>query len=139
MRRPAARGGPERGAVALEFAIGLPVFVMLAFGAWQFGIAHYNSMIVHAAAVEGARAGALCEEASCAATATAQAENVLRLGFLGGAARTVTYSEEARGGGAYTVARMRISAPRRFRVPLMGDFSISHEASSEARKESDRR
>lgn len=47
----------ERGAVALEFALLLPVFLVMLFGIIEFGRMMYGREIVTNAAREGARAG----------------------------------------------------------------------------------
>jgi Flp pilus assembly protein TadG len=47
----------ERGAVAVEFAILLPVFLLLVFGIMDFGHAFYMKQMVSNASREGARYG----------------------------------------------------------------------------------
>lgn len=47
----------ERGVVAAEFALLLPVFLMILFGTIEFGMLMYGREIVTNAAREGARAG----------------------------------------------------------------------------------
>lgn len=47
----------ERGVVAAEFALLLPVFLMILFGIIEFGMMMYGREIVTNAAREGARAG----------------------------------------------------------------------------------
>lgn len=47
----------ERGAVAAEFALLLPVFLLILFGIIEFGMMMYGREIVTNAAREGARAG----------------------------------------------------------------------------------
>jgi Flp pilus assembly protein TadG len=47
----------ERGAVAVEFAILLPVFLLLVFGICDFGHAYYMKQLVTNASREGARYG----------------------------------------------------------------------------------
>ena len=49
----------EKGASAVEFALVLPVFVMLVFGIFQFGIAFNNWIAITHAAREGARLAAV--------------------------------------------------------------------------------
>lgn len=67
LRRPHARLDSERGAVAAEFALILPVLVLLIFGMLQLGLTYQRQEAVHAAAREGARV------ASLPTTTTAQA------------------------------------------------------------------
>ena len=47
----------ERGAVAVEFAIVVPIFLLLVFGIVDFGHAWYMKQIVSNASREGARYG----------------------------------------------------------------------------------
>ena len=47
----------ERGAAAAEFALLLPVFLMILFGIIEFGMIMYGREVVTNAAREGARAG----------------------------------------------------------------------------------
>jgi Flp pilus assembly protein TadG len=49
----------ERGAAAVEFAILLPVLVMLVFGIIEFSVLYNRQQGLHAAAREGARIAAL--------------------------------------------------------------------------------
>lgn len=50
-------GGNERGAVATEFALLLPVFLTILIGIIEFGMIMYGREIVTNATREGARAG----------------------------------------------------------------------------------
>jgi Flp pilus assembly protein TadG len=50
---------PERGAAAVEFALILPLLILLVFGIVQFSIAYNRSQGLHAAAREGARLASL--------------------------------------------------------------------------------
>jgi Flp pilus assembly protein TadG len=54
-----SKPGNEKGASAVEFALVLPVFVMLVFGIFQFGIAFNNWIAITHAAREGARLAAV--------------------------------------------------------------------------------
>ena len=47
----------QRGVAAVEFAIVLPVLVLLLFGAIEFGLLLYNQQVITNASREGARAG----------------------------------------------------------------------------------
>ena len=47
----------ERGAVAAEFALLLPVFMILLFGTIEFGMIMYSRELITNASREGARAG----------------------------------------------------------------------------------
>ena len=54
-----ARSNRERGAVAVEFAVLLPVLLMILLGIIEFGIAFNHQQGLHAAAREGARLASL--------------------------------------------------------------------------------
>ncbi len=47
----------EAGAVAVEFALVLPILILLVFGIVEFGLALYNKEVITNAGREGARAG----------------------------------------------------------------------------------
>lgn len=47
----------QKGAVAVEFALVLPVLILLLFGTIEFGLLLYNNQILTNASREGARAG----------------------------------------------------------------------------------
>ena len=66
-RKNTGRSLSERGAVAAEFALILPILLMLIFGMVQLGLTYQRQEAVHAAAREGARV------ASLPTTTTAQA------------------------------------------------------------------
>ncbi len=48
---------PERGAVIVEFALVLPLLLLLLFGIIEFGLLFYNKQVLTNASREGARAG----------------------------------------------------------------------------------
>lgn len=51
----------QRGAAAIEFAIVLPVLVLLLFGTIEFGLLLYNQQVITNAGREGARAGIVAQ------------------------------------------------------------------------------
>lgn len=59
MRHRARGAREERGAAAVEFAIVLPLLILLVFGIVQFSIAYNRQQGLHAAAREGARVASL--------------------------------------------------------------------------------
>ena len=61
----------ERGAIAAEFAILIPVFLLLIFGMLQLGLTYQRQEAVHAAAREGARIASLPTSDAPAACARA--------------------------------------------------------------------
>jgi Flp pilus assembly protein TadG len=58
-RRQVGVGAHERGAEAVEFALVLPVFVLLVFGVVDFGYMINRDTMINNASREGAREGAL--------------------------------------------------------------------------------
>jgi Flp pilus assembly protein TadG len=102
MRRPATtsikRAGDEQGTAMIEFALLLPLLLLLTFGIIEFGRA-YNAKIELTGAVrEGARAAALGKtddevKATVAAAAPAlnlAAEDITIVGCTSGSAASVT-------------------------------------------------
>jgi Flp pilus assembly protein TadG len=59
MYRLSGERSSERGAVAAEFALILPLMVLLIFGMLQMGLAYQRSEVISAAAREGARVASL--------------------------------------------------------------------------------
>jgi Flp pilus assembly protein TadG len=52
----------QSGAVAVEFAIVIPVLLLLALGSFEFGLLFYNKQVITNACREGARAGIVRED-----------------------------------------------------------------------------
>ncbi len=69
----------ERGAAAVEFALVLPLLVLLGAGIADFGRAYYLQTTISGAAREGVRAMALKNDASAARTAARAAAGSLVL------------------------------------------------------------
>src|SRR5436190_13636937 len=63
-QRRVRRGSDERGAAVVEFAIVLPLLILLVFGIVEFSIAYNRQQGLHAAAREGARVAALPQTTS---------------------------------------------------------------------------
>ena len=61
----------QKGSALVEFALILPVFVLLLFGAISYSLALYNKTVLTWATREGARAGALYVKGRTNATAAA--------------------------------------------------------------------
>ena len=51
----------QRGAAAVEFAIILPILILLIFGAIEFGLLLYNQQVITNASREGARYGIVAQ------------------------------------------------------------------------------
>jgi len=88
----------ERGVAAVEFAIILPVLVMLLFGAVEFGLLLYNQQVITNASREGARAGIVAQTPRVpdaeisAVVANYCVGNLVTFGTPNGPATTVTRS-----------------------------------------------
>lgn len=67
----ASRLVDERGAVAAEFALVLPILLILIFGMVQLGLTYQRQEAVHAAAREGARVASLPTTTTTEACASA--------------------------------------------------------------------
>lgn len=67
------RSGSDAGAVAVEFALILPVLLMLVLGIIEFGRAYNVQNSLSAAAREGVRVMAISKDATAARTATKNA------------------------------------------------------------------
>lgn len=69
----------ERGAAAVEFALVLPLLVLLAFGIIEFGRLYYVQTTLSGAAREGARVMAITNDPIAARTAAKTAAGTLAL------------------------------------------------------------
>ncbi len=58
-RRPASAADADDGAVAVEFALVLPILVLFLFGILQFGLFFFRIQGMQAVALEGARGGSV--------------------------------------------------------------------------------
>lgn len=111
------RHDPERGAAAVEFALVLPLFLLLVFGIVDFSRAFNVQLTVSDAAAEGARALAT---GATAAVARQAASAVLQPSAVG----AVTYpvqiacSQTAPAGTAR--ASMTVATTFQFLTPLIG-------------------
>jgi Flp pilus assembly protein TadG len=113
-------GRDQRGAVAVEFALVLPILVLFIFGIIEFGRA-YNARIVLTAAVrEGARAVAVGGPALTAA----EVEQLTRDAAPGlDAARITVTSTVCAGMPRPLNATVHASYPFRYDIPFLGSRS----------------
>ncbi|MDQ0075008.1 TadE/TadG family type IV pilus assembly protein [Arthrobacter oryzae] len=75
------REQPERGAVAVEFAILLPLLLLLVLGTIEFGRAYTTQISLTNAAREGVRVMAISNDAPGAVTAAKHAAVTIRPGI----------------------------------------------------------
>ncbi len=87
----------QRGAAAIEFAIVLPVLVLLLFGTIEFGLLLYNQQVITNASREGARAGIVAQSPRV----TPQAIASVVTSYCGG--NLITFGDAAAAGPNVTV------------------------------------
>lgn len=139
---PPSRAG-ERGAVAIEFLIVLPVFLAFAYLVIQASALAYGTIVVRAAAEDAAHAAAVCtaDAATCSARAETKARSTLALGHFmadlrSGVAVTPTHTDNADGTRTETVTvSTRAGLPL---VILGGRIEVSFNASSSLLREETR-
>ena len=120
--------GGEAGESIVEFALVLPLLLIVLIGVVQFGLVHHAQNVADTAAQEGARLGAA--EDGDATIAEARTLDVLRsgLGGLGdGFGVTASASEES--------VTIKASGGYPLIIPWLGSQTISIHAEAEMRKE----
>ncbi len=120
---PAPSRSSERGAAALEFALILPLLVMLVFGIIAFGRGYNAKVEVTGAVREGARLLALGKSPADARAATIAAAPGLNPAL--GAGNITTSACPA--GGAEGTARVTATYDLPYEIPLVnsGTFTIT--------------
>jgi Flp pilus assembly protein TadG len=93
---PARSDAKDRGAVVVEFAIVLPLLLMVVFGIVEFGIYFDRQQALNASAREGARYAALAD--TQASEIEGRARNALPAPIRAGAAITVSNAALEDGG-----------------------------------------
>ena len=95
MRNGAGRaGGRRRGQAVVEFALVLPVFVLMLFAAIEFGRAFYDLHLLTDAARAGARVGSLPERVESDVQSTVN-DFIGSVGLSGGCTTTVAVKDAA--------------------------------------------
>lgn len=112
----------QKGAALAEFALVLPVFIMLVFGIIQFGLALNRVQAYQAAAREGARVGSL--ESSSTGDINSAVTNAL-VGF--GVAPTVSISPGLCAGRPGAPITVEVTAPYTIQIPLLPDTTVTLE------------
>lgn len=103
----------ERGAAMIEFALLLPILVMLVFGIITFGRAYFAKVELASAVREGARAAALGRPNGDAVAATVNAGS--GLGISSGNVQVVASCPP----GADTAAQVRATYDFTYDIPLV--------------------
>jgi len=118
----ASRRRSERGSAAVEFAILLPLLVLLLFGIIEFSIAYNHEQGLHAAAREGARVASLPQttQADVIDRVKSSLQGVLNSTDIQNATITVTPSgsQPCNGAPAGTHVVVTVSAPDDLAIPL---------------------
>ena len=113
-------GWRERGAVAAEFALMIPILLLLIFGTVQLGLTYQRQSAVHAAAREGARVASLpttTTNEACARSAAA----------LAGTGFTAVPNCDVVGdcSGASTSVIVTITVPNTIEIPFYGTSTFT--------------
>ena len=109
------RDGDDSGVAAVEFALVLPLIVMLVFAAITAGTIATAQLDVNSTARDAARAGALDSNAACTLAAARLADASSALG-------ATSCTNLATCPGVDSV--IRIDATRTFTIPFIGDRTI---------------
>jgi len=109
------RDGDDHGVAAVEFALVLPLVVMLVFAAITAGTIATAQLDVNSTARDAARAGALDSSAACTLATT-------RLADAGSALGATSCTHIATCPGVDSV--IRIDATRTVTIPFIGDRTI---------------
>ena len=125
----AHRRDDDRGAAVVEFAIVLPLLVLLVFGIVQFSIAYNRQQGLHAAAREGARLAALPQTTSGDVVSHVQSalQGVLSPSDISKVTITVTPSGsqpcDSAPPGTHVV--VTVSAPDQLSIPLFSSQTLT--------------
>ena len=128
MRKLSKGRRDDRGAAAVEFALVLPVLVVLLFGMVQFGIAYDAQLKVTHAAREGARMAAVGGDVAAAVTAqTAGLQGVTLM-------PTVLFNDTTSGGrGKY--CEVTVKCAYALDIPLWGNVPLNLRGTAQMRME----
>lgn len=118
----AARRSADPGLAAVEFALVLPVLVILLFGIVVAGTVYVDHLRVQSAAHDGARAGAIASGQGCSTA-------LQRVSSIGGA--TASCSAPTICPGTTSSVSLRISEI--VSIPILGSRTVTLTASSEFR------
>ncbi len=117
---PGPRRGPsDSGAAAVEFALVVPALLTLLFAIVTLSSVFFDQLHLQAAARDAARAGSVAVTQACAV-----ADDRLATNDIGTHTCTVVHDCTT---GTMTVA---LTATRSYAVPLLGDRTVSLDASS---------
>ncbi len=111
----------QKGSVAVEFALILPVFLMLMFSVIEMGSAWYYKQMLVSATREGARAASLLnDDANGTAQVTTLVNTYLaNAGFPGSAQVTVTGADGDPG------TQVQVTTTSEYQMPVLGKLVSS--------------
>jgi Flp pilus assembly protein TadG len=130
-RRLRQRARNERGAAAVEFALILPLLILLVFGIAYFSIGYNRKQGLQAAAREGARLGALPQ------TTTSEIQSKVTAALAGSVPSTPTITITPSGTRPCDLApvgariKVVVTAPYTFEIPLFGAQTVSMSGTGE--------
>ena len=113
-----SRASDQRGAVAVELALILPILVILIFGIVMFGLFFNRQVSLTGAARDGARVMAITNDVAAARTATINAAPGLGL-----TAANVTVAG-ACPAGATTSVTVTATRTDTYQIPLVGEWDL---------------
>jgi Flp pilus assembly protein TadG len=123
------RKSGERGAAAVEFAIVLPLLILLVFGIVQFSIAYNRQQGLHAAAREGARLASLPQTTSSEVVSRVKSalNGVLSPSQINATTITVSPggSQPCNGAAAGTHVVVTVAAGDQLTIPLFSNLALT--------------
>jgi len=127
----------QKGAALIEFALVLPLLLILVFGIIEFSLILYNQQVITNACREGARAGIVARETRLNLTDITQVVNnysQARLITFGSATSATTTIDNTGGTSFGDDLRVRVTYSYEFLIfpefvtGLLGDIDLSSEA-----------
>lgn len=111
----------QRGSVAVEFALVLPVFLLLLFAVVEMGSAWYYKQMLVSASREGARMASLLNDPTngSAQVVTTVKSYLTQAGFPGSPSVSVTGADGAAG------TTVRVIASSNYQMPVLGQLVSS--------------
>lgn len=121
------RGDREHGATAVEFALILPILIMLVFGIISFGFMYANWTALESGAREGARYMAIHSrsDASAATEASVRAKAAARLPCGSDGSGCTAAPDPSRCTAGVTNITYRMTTPVNLTIPLVTSQTIN--------------
>ncbi len=133
----------DRGAAAVEFALVLPILILIVFGIIEFGIAFAQQLSLNSGARQGARLGVVGDK-TCGQVATAAKTAATSIGITD---TNISVASGVGGGGCSGGQKpcsgnrgepfaVTLSYPGSIDIPLVGNFAVTITGKGEYRCES---